>query len=617
MSRLTNLTPAKIKKMNMKQLEKLAGEMRELIIQTVSENGGHLASNLGVVELAIALHRAFDSPRDKILWDVGHQCYAHKIITGRGGDFASLRKKDGLSGFPKPEESEHDAFTAGHSSSSISIAHGIATAQRLSGSENCTVCVVGDGAIAGGMAFEAINDCARCDERLIIVLNDNEMSIDRSVGALSRYLTGIRNGTAYFKFKDAVARTMERIPVVGGEIKKVSSDVKDRLRDMLLSDNFFQKMGLVYLGPADGHNIGRMTELFLRAKQLNRPVLIHVNTVKGKGYSFAENSPDTFHGLGQFNIATGTCERNSQDSYSVLMGTELASIAKKDKTVCAVSAAMVAATGLANMPKERLFDVGIAEEHAVSFSAGLAAAGMKPVCALYSTFLQRAYDQINQDVCLAGEHVVLCIDRAGIVGEDGETHQGLFDVGILTPLPNMVIYSPFDGEELKDCLRKAVYSHSGPVAVRYPRGAAVRREEDRRSAGDGYAFYRRGGSGKRLMVTYGRETGRCLKAAEILTGRGSGADVLSIIRIKPIPEETADIAARYGEVLFAEEGMERGGICEEFLAMLVKRGFKGNYMVAAVGDRFVKQATMCETLEQLGLDEMSLAGKFSEKTDET
>ena len=590
---LSGLTPQKIKELSLSELSELAASIRERLICTVAENGGHLASNLGVVELTLALHRSFDSPTDKILWDVGHQCYTHKILTGRADDFGTLRKQNGLSGFPKPSESEHDAFVAGHGSSSISVAHGMAQASKLLGKENYTVCVIGDGAMAGGMAFEALNDCARDDEHLIIVLNDNEMSIGKSVGALAKNLTRIRNGTAYFRFKDGVARFLERIPLIGAGLKRVSRNFKDRVRDIFLHDNIFQKMGVVYLGPVDGHNVAAMTRLFERAKQLDRTVVIHVNTVKGKGYEYAEEQPDRFHGLGKFDITTGACEQNTCESYSILMGRELASLAERDETICAVSAAMVKGTGLSDMPADRLFDVGIAEEHAVSFTGGLAKNGMKPVCAIYSCFLQRAYDQIQQDLCLANVHAVLCIDRAGVVGEDGETHQGLFDVGFLTALPNLTVYSPSSGDELKKLLHKALYEHTGPVALRYPRGDAATLPAG--EAGDGFTLYRRKGAS--LIVTYGRETKEALQ---------TDADVLSLWRVKPISAEAAAIACGYKTVLFAEEGIRRGGIGEQFLSLLNERGFAGDYRIRAVGDTFVKQATTEETLRSLGLDAASL-----------
>jgi len=590
---LTGITPKKIKELSFGECDELAAAVRKKLIHTVSENGGHLASNLGVVELTIALHRSFTTPDDKILWDVGHQCYTHKLFTGRADDFSTLRKQGGLSGFPKPNESVHDAFVAGHSSSSISIAHGMAQASSLLGKQNYTVCVIGDGAMAGGMAFEALNHCARANEHLIIVLNDNEMSIGRSVGALARNLTRIRNGAAYFRFKDGIARFLESIPLAGKALKAFSLHFKDRLRDFVLRDNIFQKMGVIYLGPIDGHNTAAMTRLFERAKGLDRTVVIHVKTVKGKGYEYAEHHPDFFHGLGKFDISTGACEQNTTESYSCLMGRTLASLAEADNTLCAVSAAMVKGTGLSDFPPERLFDVGMAEEHAVSFTGGLAANGMKPVCAVYSCFLQRAYDQIQQDICLANVHAVLCIDRAGVVGEDGETHQGLFDAGFLTALPNITVYSPASGEELKTLLFKALYGHNGPVALRYPRGDALTLPQGEEH--DGFTLYRRGGA--YLIVTYGRETGEALL---------TDADVLSLWRIKPIASEAVLLASGYGKVLFAEEGIQNGGIGEQFLTLLTENGYRGAYRLRAVEDTFVKQATVEESLRSLRLDGASL-----------
>lgn len=595
------ISPEKIKSMSFEELSELADEIRKILIETVSQNGGHLASNLGVVELTLALHNVFTTPEDSIIWDVGHQCYTHKIITGRLDNFTTLRKVGGLSGFPKPEESEHDAFIAGHSSTSVSLAHGMAKAKAIKNDNSYTIAVVGDGSLTNGMIFEALNNCARSDENLIIVLNDNEMSIGKSVGAMARYLTKLRNGEKYFRFKDRLNRFFGKIPLIGKGLKKISVKLKDKARGILLRDNFFQNFGLYYLGPCDGHNIKELSRLLERAKNCSGPVVVHVKTVKGKGYEFAEQNPDIFHGLSKFDILTGE-PKSSRESFSSAFGNELKKICAEDNKILAVTAAMVAGTGLTDVSTESVVDVGMAEEHAVTFSAGLAKQGITPVCAIYSTFLQRAYDQINHDVCLSDMHVVFAIDRAGIVGEDGETHQGVFDVSMLNPMPNLTVYSPATFDELKNELRQAIYFESHPVAIRYPRGGEKRLPIPEIS-NDNFNLF---GKGKNLIVTYGILTAEMWDACESLSEMGKNTALLQLKKIKPIDKEIINKAAEFNNIYFIEEGMKHGSVAECMGIMLMEAGYKGNFNIRAIDGAYVRQASVKEAWRAIGIDAKSV-----------
>ncbi|MDE5753936.1 MAG: 1-deoxy-D-xylulose-5-phosphate synthase, partial [Oscillospiraceae bacterium] len=430
--RLSDLNlPQDLKKLNFCQCRKLAKEIRSLLVRVISRNGGHLASNLGTVELTMALHRVFESPKDKIVWDVGHQCYTHKILTGRAGQFATIRKENGISGFPKPEESEHDAFISGHSSTSISVACGIAEAMRLQGDPHHVIAVIGDGALTGGMAFEGLNNGGKKKlKNLIVILNDNNMSISSNVGAVSGYLRSIRESERYVQTKQQLEKNLLSNPRVGMPAVKVLKKTKDSFKRVIFQQTMFEQFGFVYLGPVDGHNLQELEEVIRTAKRYDAPVFIHVKTVKGKGYPPAERNPSQFHGVSKFDIMTGNPEVSGSGCYSDVFGKMLTELAQQDEKLCAITAAMTYGTGLQYFQEkfpERFYDVGIAEQHAVTFAAGLAASGMKPVFAVYSTFLQRAYDQLLHDVSIGKLHVVLGIDRAGIVGEDGETHQGTFD----------------------------------------------------------------------------------------------------------------------------------------------------------------------------------------------
>ncbi len=462
------------KRLKVGELPALAAQIRQYMIENVARCGGHLASNLGAVELTIAMHRAFDSPTDKIIFDVGHQSYAHKIITGRREAFCSLRQEDGLSGFPKRSESEHDPFNTGHASTAISAALGIARAKRLLGEDGVAVAFVGDGALTGGLAFEGLNDAGQAEVPLIVILNDNEMSISPNVGSLHRMLVNMRSSEWYVRFKRAIVRMLDT-GVFGRWLSRHMENFKNRIKSFLMPRRLFEDMGFLYLGPIDGHDIGELTRMFRRAKDLHVPVLVHCVTQKGKGYAFSERNPEKFHGVAPFSIDTGDVEGTLKKSNSSVFGEALVALAEKDWKIAAVTAAMSIGTGLTEFAgrfPDRFFDVGIAEEHALTMAAGMAAGGMKPVVAIYSTFLQRGYDQILHDICLQNLPVVIAVDRAGLVGDDGETHQGVFDAAFLSSMPNMTVYSPATQQELVHMLTLAL-SRGEPAAIRYPRGSLM------------------------------------------------------------------------------------------------------------------------------------------------
>ncbi len=597
-------SPSDVKKLTLEQLDKLCAEIREELISTISKNGGHLASNLGTVELTLALHRVFDSPQDKIVWDVGHQCYTHKLVTGRRDAFCTIRKKDGLSGFPKPYESEHDAFIAGHSSTSISVALGMAQAMRCQGDNHTAVAVIGDGSMTGGMVYEALNNAGRSMCNLIVVLNDNNMSISKNVGALSKYLNDLRTKPAYFRFKDFVERILLKIPLVGKNLCETIYRSKRMLKYMLYKNTMFEDFGFVYLGPVDGHDIQKLTDVLERAKQMHCPVFVHVNTIKGKGYSYAEENPGAYHGVSHFDIKVGATE-NSEANFSSVFGKTLSEMADKNDRICAITAAMKYGTGLqyfSTHHKNRLYDVGIAEEHAVAYAAGLAKAGMIPVFAVYSTFLQRGYDQIVHDIALSGEKVILAIDRAGIVGDDGETHQGVFDVSFLSAVPGITVFSPSNYAELRICLKEAVENKTiKGCAVRYPRGKQ-HYEAGSIAAVKGHLLCTTGKTvSKILLVSYGRLVYECRDTVQLLKEKGIHADYLKLVQIKPIEESSYDEMMAYQKIFFVEEGMEAGGIAEQVLTGLEERGFSGKYYIRAIRD-FVVHQSVTQALSALGMD---------------
>lgn len=595
--------PADIKKLNKDELEILAAEVRETLIDTVSHNGGHLASNLGVVELSISLHRVFDSPKDSIVWDVGHQIYTHKLLTGRYKDFATIRKEDGLSGFSCPRESDHDLFYSGHSSTSISEALGLATAKSLTNDRHTAVAVIGDGALTGGLAYEALNNAGRSGKRLIVILNDNEMSISKNVGSVARYLAILRSKPGYFRLKARAEKAINKIPLIGEGFSNAIFRAKTWLKNWIYKSTFFEDLGFRYMGPIDGHNIEQLSEALEGAKMVNAPVLLHINTIKGKGYNYAEEAPSEFHGISKFNIDTGepTC---AGTNFSAEFGKFLCEIAAKDKRICAITAAMSLGTGLEEFRKEyptRFFDVGIAEEHAVTFSSGLARGGMIPIFAVYSSFLQRSFDQLVHDGALQGLHMLLAIDRAGFVGEDGVSHQGIFDSAFLNGIPNITVYAPSTYRGLKHAFIDAVYHQNGVVAVRYPRGCEQELPaeiEETFSAFESYGTQ----EASCILVTYGRLSGAAIQACNTLCEGGKSCGVIKLNRIVPIDLQAVQQCVGAQEIFFFEEGVQTGGIGESFGARLLQNGYKGTYTLTAVPDEFVIHAPVASQLKRYKLD---------------
>ena len=555
--------PADLKKLSIAECNSLCEQIRKLLIDTVSKNGGHLASNLGVVELTMAVHRVFDSPKDKIVWDVSHQSYTHKILTGRLNEFSTLRQSGGISGFSRPSESVHDCFVCGHSSTAVSAALGYATAMRLAGDRrHCAIAVVGDGAATGGLFFEGINNAGKSDTNTIVILNHNEMSISKNVGGFAKYLSTLRTTDSYIKTKGAVENVLNKTPIVGKPLANTIRVSKNAIKEAIIHSTFFEDMGFEYIGPIDGHNLAELEFALKQAKAMKRPVIIHVNTVKGKGYAPAEANSGEYHAIGSFEIKTGHPDIEMCDSYSIRFGKKLCALASRNKKICAVTAAMKYGTGLhlfAQKYPSRFFDVGIAEEHAVTFCAGLASAGLIPVFAVYSTFLQRCYDQLVHDVSIAGLHVVLGIDRAGIVAGDGETHQGMFDVPMLTSIPNTSIYSPSCSEELELCVEKAVNEDTGLCAVRYPKGEPFECK-GRYEISANYTYAKN--SSKILIVTYGRVYNNVLEACETLSEKGIVCDVLKLVKIFPLGEDICKIVKKYKKVYIFEESYKEGSVAE-------------------------------------------------------
>ena len=607
--------PEDLRKLSIPQCTALCDELRQLLISTVLKTGGHLASNLGVVELTLAIHRNFHSPYDKIVWDVGHQAYVHKILTGRIQSFQGLRQENGLSGFPTPEESVHDCFITGHSSTAVSAAFGMAEAFRMQGdSDHYAVAVVGDGATTGGMFYEGLNNAGKSRSNLIVILNDNSQAISKNTGAIAKYLSKIRSSTSYVQTKWKLEKTLSKTPLIGDKLVISLKETKDRLRKNLVQTTLFEDMGFVYLGPVDGHDMEALDEALTVAKSYRRPVLVHVHTVKGKGYGPAEENPGEYHGvpreanktqeLAKIYLDEQNPEVSVDECFSTAMGLELTALADRDEKLCAVTAAMKYGTGLqffGEQHRDRFFDVGIAEQHAVTFCASLASVGMLPVFAVYSTFLQRSYDQILHDAAIAGYHMVLAIDRAGLVGEDGETHQGVFDVPMLTTIPGIKLYSPANYQEVRLCLRQALYHDNGLVAVRYPRGKEP--VHPMLEAGIGCQFT----EGKDiLLITYGRVSAQVYDVRDKLAAEGISCAVLRLIQIYPLADEILHIAGRFEKVLFAEEGSAEGGLAEKLASQLLRMDFKGTYRSAAIHG-FVRQAPVQRCLDHVGLSSNALA----------
>lgn len=603
-------SPDDVKKLNINELTVLCQELRDCILETVSQNGGHLASNLGSVELTVALHKVFSSPTDSFIFDVGHQCYSHKLLTGRYKTFHSLRKADGISGFIRPEESAHDVFVSGHSSTSISSAEGVSIANELLGSKGYSVAVIGDGALTGGMAYEALINIRKRDKRLIVILNDNKMSISKSRSAMAKHLSTIRTRKKYHKFKTGVERFLIKIPVIGHSLRSFVFKIKNMIKNSIYDSNIFESLGFYYMGPIDGHNLTTLIDMLEIAKDENRPVLLHIKTVKGKGYPFSESNPDIYHGVSKFDKSTGIAVANSEN-FSSVFGDELCKIAEKDPTVCAITAAMPDGTGLKDFSqrfKPRFFDVGIAEQHAVTFSAALAKKGLKPVFAVYSTFLQRACDQIIHDAAIEGLPLTLAIDRAGFVGEDGETHQGLFDVAFLSSIPGVKIFAPSNYSELRNMLKYRLDDPQGVAAIRYPKGKQAAVPHKTEYNGEEFTIF---GSGKTAVVCYGSLFDTVMNVADKLTESGKTFTVVKLNELTQISDKLLCMLNSFDNVFFFEESIINGSVAERLGCKMLCNGFKGNYTVTAV-DGFVKQKSIdCQRAEYL-LDFDSVLSKINE-----
>lgn len=589
----------------------LCAELREELIKSVSQTGGHLASNLGVVELTVAIHRVFDTSHDRLVFDVGHQCYLHKILTGRREAMPSLRQYGGIAGFPKPAESVHDAFIAGHASNSVAVALGMARARAALDEDYKVLALIGDGALTGGLAYEGLSNAGECGQQLLVILNDNGMSITPNVGAVADHLSKQRLKPQYLTFKKNYRRIMNATRA-GQGMYRMTHRIKQALKQSLLPCSMFENMGFHYLGPVDGHDLPQMTRILQYARELNEPVLLHVKTVKGKGYPPAQENPDAFHGVSPFDPLTGEPQRKSGDNFSAVFGRTLTQLGKKDRRVCAITAAMTSGTGLEHFQKacpDRFFDVGIAEGCAVSMAAGMAKQGAVPVFAVYSTFLQRSYDMLIHDVALERLHVVLGVDRAGLVGEDGETHHGVFDVGYLDSIPGITVLAPASFKELAHMLEHAVLHMDGPVAVRYPRGGEGAYTDD---SGEAAAVMLRHGEDL-TMVGYGMEINDLLEASEQLSAVGIKADVVKLNAITPIsPELVLESVRRTGMLLVAEDCMESGCVGRRLEAVLAQAEIKARVCLINCGKKFVTHGALGLLKRELALDSRGITQKALE-----
>ncbi len=596
-----------LKNMNYKQLDNLAEAIRWELVDSVSKTGGHLSSNLGIVELTIGLHRVFDSPKDRILWDVGHQAYVHKILTGRESEIHTLRQLDGISGFPKRRESPHDTYDAGHSSTSIGAALGMAAARDLKGENKNIIAVIGDGSLTGGPAFEALNNVENLGTKVIIVLNDNGMSISRNIGGLSEHLGKLRTSSGYITAKRRVRKAVQKVPGVGDKLTEAIINAKDRVKYALLSGGVvFEELGLTYLGPVDGHNIKDVVSILEQAKNARGSVLVHVITQKGKGYGPAEDNPDLFHGIGPFDKETGIPFGGTKETYSDVFGNKLLEMAEEHEEIIGITAAMMDGTGLKECKErfpKRIFDAGIAEAHSIIFAAGAALEGMRPVVVIYSSFLQRAYDELMEDVCLQNLPVIIGIDRAGVVGQDGETHQGIFDLSYLLPMPNMTVLAPADGEELREAMDYA-YSLEGPVAIRYPRGKAdlsIRKE----------AF-----AGKNIRIREGKDVeilalgtilGRAVEAAVILKTKGIDAGIVNVAMVKPFDEKVVNTKSKL--IVTVEDNVEAGGFGEMITCLYPDK----KVLRIAWPDKFIEQGKTEELFQRYKMDVRGIAERIEKE----
>ncbi|MEQ8200973.1 MAG: 1-deoxy-D-xylulose-5-phosphate synthase [Syntrophomonadaceae bacterium] len=602
--------PRDLKKLSVAEMYDLAAEIRQVLIESVAACGGHLAANLGVVELTIALHYVFDAPRDKIIWDVGHQSYTHKILTGRKDRMSGLRQFGGISGFPKYEESPYDAFNTGHSSTSISAALGLALARDIQKQDYAVVAVTGDGAMTGGMTYEALNHGGQQGCDLIVILNDNEMSISRNVGAMSSYLNRLRTDPNYNRTKEEVESMLSRIPGIGPNIARAAGRLKDTVKYLMVPGMWFEELGFHYIGPVNGHEIDTLVQVLRNARRMKGPVLIHTITEKGRGYEPARQNPDIFHGVGPFNPDTGMQFPKTLKTYTEVFGEYMCCAGSCDRRIVAITAAMTSGTGLSNFARlypDRFFDVGICEEHAVTLAAGMARAGLKPVVSIYSTFLQRAYDQIIHDVALQNLPVVFAIDRAGLVGEDGPTHHGVFDLSYLRPIPNLTIMAPSNENELADMMHTALASDS-PVAVRYPRGAgegmAVTPERTVLPIGQPRVL----STGSDLaLIAVGRAVGLAREASGLLTDRGLSVELVDARYIKPLDNRfIRNIASRFNRIVALEDNAASGGFGSALLELLSQQGFHGDILCIGIPDEFVEQGRVEILLELLNMEAESI-----------
>lgn len=602
-----------VKLMTDRETELLAYEIRDYLLDNVSKTGGHLASNLGVVELTIALHRVFSTPRDKLIWDVGHQSYVHKILTGRAADLPTLRQQGGMSGFPKRGESPHDCFDTGHSSNSISAAAGMTAARDLAGDDYNVVAIIGDGALTGGMAYEALNTAGACERSLIVVLNDNGMSISKSIGGISHHLNRLRTSRGYLQFKKHLKSKVKSIPNVGESIYASMEHLRDLVKYSLVEGVFFEEMGFKYMGPIDGHDIEEMTEALQLAKRAGGPVVVHVITKKGKGYRNAELDPGKFHGIGPFEKETGICSPACKLSYSDLFGKTLCTLAQEDKRIAAVCAAMEDGTGLAAFARkfpERMFDVGIAEAHAVTFAAGMATRGFRPVVAIYSTFLQRAYDQILIDVCMQNLPVIFAIDRAGNVGNDGETHHGIFDISYLSHMPNMTLLAPADGQELVEMMRYAL-TCTGPVAIRYPRGAATQLHLPQRKPFAGKSIVLKQGKDAEIFAV-GNMVSVALAVSERLALLGCDIGVVNVAQVSP-PDTEAVFGAlqRTKRIVTLEDNVLKSGFGETANSIVLAAG-GGQTLNIGWPQAFIEHGNTEDLFKLYHLDEDGITERIRE-----
>ena len=607
--------PGDIKKLSPNEWDSLAEEIRRFLVRKVSMTGGHLASNLGTVELTMALHLSLDLPNDKIVWDVGHQSYTHKILTGRKDGFDNLRQYGGISGFPKRSESETDVFDSGHSSTSISAALGLARARDILGEKRTIVAVIGDGAMTGGLAYEGLNDASRMNSNLIIILNDNNMSISPNVGGVSSYLSDIRTSSGYIQLRDKIHDSLS--DTVPGVVKGISR-AKQSIKSLMVPGMFFEEMGVTYLGPVDGHNIKSIIKSIEEAKRVNKAVLIHVCTKKGKGYLPAERKPSRFHGTPPFIVKTGLPSKVEKiESYTDVFSTEMLKIAEADPATVAITAAMEDGVGLHSfrvMHPNRFFDVGIAEQHAVTFAAGLAAGGLKPIFAVYSTFLQRAYDQIVEDVCLQKLPVVFAVDRAGLVGADGETHQGIFDLSYFSSVPGITVMAPKNGQELRDMLRFAL-KLGRPAAIRYPRGAAFNGLGDFRAPmelGKAERLYEEGGI---LLLAVGSMVKTALKVREMLAAQGMKCSIVNARFVQPMDTELLrEAAGEYSLIVTMEENVHSGGFGEHVAAWYAEQDIDAELLQIAIPDAFVPHGSPAQLCQLTGIDAESIVTKILNRT---